>query len=226
MHSGFSAPRPARSPALALTSGNVRKTTSTGSPPFGATAWRRTEDLIFSAREAWSMPCMRRSPPGFLPMTCNWMKYRPPIVRRSCPARIAGVDRSRQAGTRRDRRAGRRVLSRTRRDCFDLARNRVSRSWGRRVAPGSRIDSFVSRNTSATLAEYRQTKPGSWAPHARLPQSLMAHDVRDFRRLPFRCGRGDLASCVRRNHGSSSGAERAIRGGILAGIVLAQMARR
>ena len=122
MHSGFSAPRPARSPALALTSGNVRKTTSTGSPPFGATAWRRTEDLIFSAREAWSMPYMRRSPPGFLPMTCNWMKYRPPIFRRSCPARIAGVDRSRQAGTRRDRRAGRRVLSRTRRDCFDLAR--------------------------------------------------------------------------------------------------------
>ena len=87
--------------------------------------------------------------------------------------------------------------------------------------PGSRIDSFVSRNTSATLAEYRQTKPGSWAPHARLPQSLMAHDVRDFRRLPFRCGRGDLASCVRRNHGSSSGAERAVCGGILAGIVLA-----
>jgi hypothetical protein len=103
---------------------------------------------------------------------------------------------------------------------------RVSRSWGRRVAPGSRIDSFVSRNTSATPDEYRQTKPGSWAPHARLPQSLMAHDVRDFRHLPFRCGRGDLASCVRRNHGSSSGAERAIRGGILAGIVLAQMARR
>lgn len=51
MHSGFSAPRPARSPALALRSGNVRKTTSTGSPPFGATAWRRTGGpYLFGAR--------------------------------------------------------------------------------------------------------------------------------------------------------------------------------